>query len=319
MTQRTKQAVALAFLAFVCLWVAGLFREPPRAGTSSALDLSSYSNSVENNNPRQQFANNLRQLGLGTLPLPMVLDQADVDRIQVFEKTARLAGSTTAFDRDHAALRSALEAHDAVVFNETNGGIAPARRVSLEIGVHPDKFDALVEDLRGIARLESVSVQQRDRTAPGGRPEAPRRGEPDDRGPAQTGTEGPGYRAGTAIRRRPARRLRGQGLVLPRLRNAVGGERPARPHLRPAAAHRERVRVGAGLVVRRGVDPGRVDRHRDQRAGTVAAAIAYPGRSPCLPAVRGPSTIGSSRRTATLIPRGVSWCGTSSRGGPPSP
>ena len=164
MTQRTKQAAAIAFLALVGLWVAGLFREPPRAASPSALDWSSSSNSVDNNSSRQQFANNLRQLGLGTLPLPAVLDQADVDRIQVFEKVARLASGTTAFDRDQAALRSALEAHDAVIFNETNGGIAPTRRVSLEIGVHPDKFDALVEDLRGIARLESVGVQQRDRT-----------------------------------------------------------------------------------------------------------------------------------------------------------
>jgi hypothetical protein len=30
--------------------------------------------------------------------------------------------------------------------------------------VDPEKFDALVEQLRGIGRLESISVQQRDRT-----------------------------------------------------------------------------------------------------------------------------------------------------------
>src|SRR5262249_2734081 len=38
------------------------------------------------------------------------------------------------------------------------------RRLAMEIGVHPDRFDALVEQLRTIGRLESVSVQQLDRT-----------------------------------------------------------------------------------------------------------------------------------------------------------
>jgi hypothetical protein len=163
MTRRTKQAAAVAFLAFVGLWAVGLFRGPPPTVSSPVAEWSS-SSSYDNNNSRQQFANNLRQLGLGSLPLPAVLDQADVDRIQVFEKTARLASSTADFDRDQSALRAALEAHEAVIFNETNGGVAPARRLSLEIGVHPEQFDALVEDLRRVARLESVTVQQRDRT-----------------------------------------------------------------------------------------------------------------------------------------------------------
>jgi hypothetical protein len=34
----------------------------------------------------------------------------------------------------------------------------------MDIGVHPDHFDALVEQLRNVGRLESVSVQQVDRT-----------------------------------------------------------------------------------------------------------------------------------------------------------
>ena len=147
---------------FVGLWVVGLFRGAPRSDSLPALEWSS--NSYDNSNSRQQYANNLRQLGLGAMPLPAVLDQADIDRIQVFEKIARLTNSTTSFDRDQSAIRSAVASHQAVIFNEINGGIAPSRRFSLEIGVHPDKFDALVEELRKVARLESVSVQQRDRT-----------------------------------------------------------------------------------------------------------------------------------------------------------
>lgn len=162
MNHRRKQVAAVAFLAFVVLWVVGLVRGAPRPDSSPALDWSS--GSSDNTTSRQQFANNLHKIGLGAMPLPAVLDQADIDRIQVFEKTARLTNSTTSFDGDQSAIRSAVESHQAVIFNETNGGIAPSRRFSLEIGVHPDRFDALVEELRKVARLESVSVQQRDRT-----------------------------------------------------------------------------------------------------------------------------------------------------------
>lgn len=140
----------------------GLLRGAPVSYTPQVQELSS--SSADTSNSRLQLANNLRHLGLGETPLPAVLDKADIDRIQVSEKIARLGTSTTSFDRDQSAIRSALESHQAVVFNETNGGIAPSRRFSLEIGVHPDKFDALVEELRRVARLESVSVQQRDRT-----------------------------------------------------------------------------------------------------------------------------------------------------------
>jgi Domain of unknown function (DUF4349) len=162
MTHRKKQAAAVAFLAFVGLWVVGLLRGAPGSDSPPVLDWSSNSN--DNGRARQQFANNLHQLGLGAMPLPAVLDQADIERIQVYEKIARLANSSTSFDGDQSTIRSALDSHQAVIFNETNGGIAPSRRFSLEIGVHPDKFDALVDELRQVARLESVSVQQRDRT-----------------------------------------------------------------------------------------------------------------------------------------------------------
>jgi hypothetical protein len=157
-----KKVAALGFLLFLGLWVAGTIRgsklpysRPPAAPPTLGSEL---------NSQRLQAANNLRQIGLAKAPLPLVLDQPDVGRIQVHEKTAHLTASTAAFDNDQAAIRDALAEHQAVVFNERNSGIAPDRRLTLEIGVHPEKFDALVEQLRQIGRLESFSVQQRDRT-----------------------------------------------------------------------------------------------------------------------------------------------------------
>ncbi len=37
--------------------------------------------------------------------------------------------------------------------------------MTLEAGVEPDRFDALVEQLRELGEIRSISVQQKDRTA----------------------------------------------------------------------------------------------------------------------------------------------------------
>jgi Domain of unknown function (DUF4349) len=157
-----KKAAAIAFLAFVALWVAALVRglamPAPPAPYLRELSLS------DDRSSRLLVSNNLRVIGLEQTPLPLMLEQPAAEQIQVFEKTARLVAGSAAFDDDEALIRAALTAYQATVFNEKSAGIAPDRQLALEIGVHPDKFAALVAKLRTIGRLESVSVQQRDRT-----------------------------------------------------------------------------------------------------------------------------------------------------------
>jgi hypothetical protein len=156
-----KQAAAIGFLVFLGLWIVGITRaatQPYPEPAAWQLTLS------EEPASRLALANNLRQVGLIQMPLPLVLDQPDVERIRVYEKTAQLAAGTAAFDDDAVSIRAALTAHQASVFNEKNAGIAPERRLTLEIGVPPDQFDALVEQLRQIGHVDSVNVQQRDRT-----------------------------------------------------------------------------------------------------------------------------------------------------------
>jgi hypothetical protein len=161
-----KKGAAIGFLVFLALWVVGIIRgwslpypEPVAPNLSLVDPLNAY-------NPSQlsQVANNLKQIGLALWSLPFVLEKVDVDRIRVHEKSAQLTSGTTEFDTDETRIRAALEEHEASVFNERKAGITPGRRLILEIGVPPEKFDALVEQLREIAHLESVSVQQRDRT-----------------------------------------------------------------------------------------------------------------------------------------------------------
>ena len=50
------------------------------------------------------------------------------------------------------------------MLNERSSGLDGQRRLALEISVPADRFDDLVRQLRRVGRLETVSVQQRDRT-----------------------------------------------------------------------------------------------------------------------------------------------------------
>src|SRR5262249_2956609 len=109
-------------------------------------------------------AHNLAQIGLAKTPLPQVLDQADVNKIVVYDKTAQLAAGTTAFPEDEQEVRKALAAHQAVTFSEKAGGIAPNRALVLGISVHPDRFEALLRQLSAVGHLESITVHQQDRT-----------------------------------------------------------------------------------------------------------------------------------------------------------
>jgi hypothetical protein len=156
-----KKTAAVGFLVFLGLWIAGTCRswaQPYPQPVAWHLAAS------EEPPARLQVANNLTQLGLALKPLPLMLDQPEVERIQVYEKSALLGVGTATFDDDEALIRSALAGRQASIFNEKKSGLAPQRRLTLAVGVTPDKFDALVEQLRQIAHLESFSVQQRDRT-----------------------------------------------------------------------------------------------------------------------------------------------------------
>jgi Domain of unknown function (DUF4349) len=163
MRQCWKKIAAVCFLVFLGLWTAGIIRAAfmpfPALPVWEVSPLSSPDYSS-----RLAVANNLHELGLTQTPLPAMLDRPEVERIRVYEKSAQLAAGTATFDDDEARIRAALASRHALVFNERNGGIAPERRLTLEIGVSPDRFDALVGQLRQVGHLESVSVQQRDRT-----------------------------------------------------------------------------------------------------------------------------------------------------------
>lgn len=163
MTPLGKKCLAVGFLAYLGLWIAGTIHawslpHPEPSKLRLALSSDEYSGKLP-------AANNLVELkGMAETPLPLMLEQLDLAKVRVFEKSAQLTSATPSFDDHQARIRAALTASSAVIFNDKLAGIAPQRRCTLEVGVDPNKFDALVAELQSIGHLESLTIQQRDRT-----------------------------------------------------------------------------------------------------------------------------------------------------------
>jgi hypothetical protein len=159
-----KKLAAVGFLAFLALWAGGVLRsfalaEPERPTISAPAFFSG-----EDYRSNRAQASNLAQIGFAKAPLAQVLDQEDVRKIQVYEKTAQITSGTTAFADDEGRIRRAVAAQNARVFSEKASGITPERSLALGISVHPDRFDALLHDLTAVGQLGSINVQQQDRT-----------------------------------------------------------------------------------------------------------------------------------------------------------
>ena len=157
-----KKTAAAGFLVLLALGLVGTIRAftlpyPQLLRSSLPMSLPM----LERNLPS---ANNLKQVGLGEMPLPLLLEQGNVERIRVYERSGQLALATEVFGDDETQVRSAVTVRQALVLNEKSSGLVRERRLVLELGIHPDRFDELMNQLRGIGHLESVSVQQRDRT-----------------------------------------------------------------------------------------------------------------------------------------------------------
>src|SRR5262245_45297270 len=156
MRQILPKAAAAGFLLFLALWIAGTVRgfalpypEPP------VFDFSAFDRLA---NAQQANANNLRQIGLSTTALPLVLDKGDVEQIQVYERIASLTSATRTFDDDEGQVRSAIAGHQGTIFHEVSSGLTPDRTLTLDIGVSPEKFDALLAELKQIGKFENIRI-----------------------------------------------------------------------------------------------------------------------------------------------------------------
>lgn len=83
---------------------------------------------------------------------------------QKYDKTANMAMQSKNFGETNRGIRSLVEAHNAVIQTENLSGLEGTQKLSMTIGVLPDAFDDLVEEIRGIAELRSFTVNKTDKT-----------------------------------------------------------------------------------------------------------------------------------------------------------
>lgn len=83
---------------------------------------------------------------------------------QKYEKVAALRSETHAFERDEAAVRSSIQRHGALVQLEQSRGLAGHRALLLSIGVPPERFEAMLDEVRRIGALRAVQVDKTDKT-----------------------------------------------------------------------------------------------------------------------------------------------------------
>jgi hypothetical protein len=165
MVHYAKKLAAVGFLVFLAIWIGGIARtftmaQPEPADAFSVPILSSPSYGEEASSGRNVM-NNLKQIGLG---LHQVLDGQDINDVEIYAKTAHIASGCSTFADDVLRTRQVIADHKAAIFNETASGIAPHRVLSLGIGVHPDRFVALVDQLTGMGQIGSINVGQQDLT-----------------------------------------------------------------------------------------------------------------------------------------------------------
>ena len=92
---------------------------------------------------------------------------ASADQIvdQKYERVASLGSHSSEFDSDRQKLTGLTKELEAVVQQEDSAGLQGSRHLRLVLGVVPASFESLVERLKAIGTLDSITVNKTDKTA----------------------------------------------------------------------------------------------------------------------------------------------------------
>jgi hypothetical protein len=84
---------------------------------------------------------------------------------QKYEKTATVKSKTSEFEKDNKALKSEIKKFNVIVQFEQNSGRKGNRALSVLLGVAPQKFDSLYEQLVKIGKVSSKEITKVDKTS----------------------------------------------------------------------------------------------------------------------------------------------------------
>ena len=83
---------------------------------------------------------------------------------QKYEKTANMESKTSDFEKDNNKLRNIITENKAVIQIENLSGLSGMRKLNITIGVSPDNFDKMVEEIKTIGLIGSFAVNKIDKT-----------------------------------------------------------------------------------------------------------------------------------------------------------
>jgi hypothetical protein len=83
---------------------------------------------------------------------------------QKYEKVASMTSESKSFEEDEKQVREATIRYSALIQFEQATGLPGSRSVNLAIGVPPDRFDPMVEELKSIGELSSIRIDKTDKT-----------------------------------------------------------------------------------------------------------------------------------------------------------
>lgn len=84
---------------------------------------------------------------------------------QKYEKIASLGSASDQFTEDEEKTKSTIKKHKALIQFEQNYGTVGHRNLRLAIGVDPNKFEEMVEDLKQIGNINNIRIEKTDKTS----------------------------------------------------------------------------------------------------------------------------------------------------------
>ncbi len=106
-------------------------------------------------NIRKNYAT--KKYKVGTSPSPIGLDQK-------YEKIADIKTYTTKFDIEEASIRNEVKDYDGLIQFENKSGNKGYRRLNLIIGVPPQHFDSIYQNLIKIGKVQAKQITKTDKT-----------------------------------------------------------------------------------------------------------------------------------------------------------
>lgn len=90
--------------------------------------------------------------------------QGPVQVDQKYEKIAEISTKSTAFDNEEEEARAKVKTYNGLIQFEQKSGNKGARKLNLLIGVPPENFDSLYNDLISIGTVQAKRITKKDKT-----------------------------------------------------------------------------------------------------------------------------------------------------------